>query len=393
MNKFETSNRKTRFPWRVPVWLPLMLSGALGAVLAAMPGTLQMRLAYGALVAVACGLSLAWAERQRRRERAELQAQAEAARQFGELCEQVLPIWGKQIGTGRTQTEEAVMALGSRFAGLSQRLQLAVDMSQAAGGAEHGEQGIVSLLHLSQTELGMIVTSLKSAAAAIESMTGQIATLSQFTAELKEMADDVATIAAQTNLLALNAAIEAARAGEVGRGFAVVAGEVRKLSKLSAETGKRINLKVESVNNAITGVLERAEQHARHEASVLAGSEQTIQRVLEGFGSAAEQLSQSTHILQAESAGIKLEIEDVLVSLQFQDRVAQILSHVQADLDKLHARLSEDRALAAQGVATPPIDIAAWLDELSRTYTTDEQRGNHVGEQTGNEQASQITFF
>lgn len=58
--------------------------------------------------------------------------------------------------------------------------------------------------------------------------------------KIKDIITVIDDIAFQTNLLALNAAVEAARAGEAGRGFAVVAGEVRTLSKRSAEAAKEI---------------------------------------------------------------------------------------------------------------------------------------------------------
>ncbi|MBC7859318.1 MAG: methyl-accepting chemotaxis protein, partial [Burkholderiaceae bacterium] len=339
-----------------------------------------------ALVAAASG---AWALRRARRERAGRDAQLGAGHDIAGLCEELLPVWRMQIDTGRNQTEEAVMALSARFAELSNRLRTAVDMSHAS--ARGG--GVVALLNDGQGELGQIIVALKSALSTMESMVQQVATLSGFTGELKEMAADVASIAAQTNLLALNAAIEAARAGEVGRGFAVVAGEVRKLSNLSAETGKRISVKVEAVNHAIGTVLERASSYARHEASVVEASEQTVGRVLGQFGGAAEQLEQSTAILQAESVGIQGEIEEVLVSLQFQDRVAQIFSHVQDDLDKLHACLVERREHAAADLPLAPLDAALWLEQLALTYTTDEQRSLHSGAGTGASAASEITFF
>jgi len=55
--------------------------------------------------------------------------------------------------------------------------------------------------------------------------------------KIQEIVSVIDGIAFQTNILALNAAVEAARAG---RGFAVVAGEVRTLSKRSADAAEEI---------------------------------------------------------------------------------------------------------------------------------------------------------
>jgi methyl-accepting chemotaxis protein len=315
-----------------------------------------------------------------------------------QLCKGVLPVWSAQIQIAGTQTEEAINVLASRFADLSQRLQDAVDAAAPGGRADcsgrDSESGLLKLLKDSETELKSIVASLRSAYEVRESMLHEIRALASFTKELKQMAQSVGEIASQTNLLALNAAIEAARVGEQGRGFAVVANEVRALSKLSSTTGKNISDMVETVSRSIASTLDISQQYAHRDAEAIAVSERTIDHVLENFHGTAACLAESAEMLRQESRAIHTEIADVLVALQFQDRVSQILNHVRQDMDKLDRRIAEHEAQAAsEGDAKCIADARAWLDELAQTYTTTEQRLVHAGAPVKAQAEASVTFF
>lgn len=308
------------------------------------------------------------------------------------VCASVLPIWSMQVEAGRAQTEDAVTALAVRFSGLAEKMAAAVSASQSAAGGngkKQGQEGLVDLLKTSQQDLGSIIDSLRESTVSKQSLLQEVNQLALFMGELKEMAAEVGSIAMQTNLLALNAAIEAARAGEAGRGFAVVADEVRKLSTLSAETGKRISQGAEQINAAIASTMSASEQSVTRDAESVTHSEAVIGQVIERFHGAASRLTDSSSILNEASMGIREEISDVLVSLQFQDRVSQILSHVRDDIQKLEMHVN-DCLSAGQCV---PIDTNAWLDELSKTYTTTEQRDMHTGANATQSASSEITFF
>jgi methyl-accepting chemotaxis protein len=253
--------------------------------------------------------------------------------------------------------------------------------------------GLIASLSENEVELNSIVATLRSALAMKESMLGEVTSLSQFTESLKRMAKDVGDIAKQTNLLALNAAIEAARVGEAGRGFAVVSDEVRKLSTLSGETGKKIDETVETVNKAIAATLRISHQYARQDEEMIVKSEKVIEHVVGSVHAALRGLADSSAVLRRETQSIGEEISDVLVALQFQDRVSQVLGQVGKDMSKLKDRLADQERQLAAGGTPGPMDAATWLDELSHTYTVPEQHMVHSGGAPPKAAATEITFF
>ncbi len=312
-----------------------------------------------------------------------------------EVCTEVVPIWSRQVETTRSQTETAIMDLANRFVGINAKLEASVRASQSAAGdlAGNAEGGALAVMARSESSLTGVIDSIREAQHSRNDMLEQVRSLNDYTGELRAMAVKVAEIAAQTNLLALNAAIEAARAGEAGRGFAVVADEVRKLSSLSSETGKKMSGTVDIISNAITSVFKIAESSSEHDFKSVASSELIIQQVLQSFNNVTSNLSDSAELLQQESAGIRDELSDVLVSLQFQDRVSQILVHVRNNMEKLHQHLQQYKQDKAASVPVKHINIKAWLAEMESLYATQEQVHTHRGTQSSAAVKQEITFF
>jgi len=387
--------------WITAPTIVLALLGATGILIAG--GLTTLALVFAVLLLVLSGglawmahshSQKAWRQMQAAGEQsladAQLRHRADHLGGLDQLCGGVLPVWSGQIEMARSHTEESITALANRFAAINQRIVNTVGSSQGASG-----DGLITLLQENEGELNSIIATLRASLATKDSMLSEIATLSKFTGQLKGMAQNVADIAKQTNLLALNAAIEAARAGEVGRGFAVVADEVRKLSDLSGGTGKKISDMVETVNQAIAATLQISQQYAAQDEAMVAQSEEIIQHVVGRTQEAALGLASASDVLRSETRSIGDEIAEVLVALQFQDRVSQILGHVGQDMGKLKERIVEHEAGRSRGDAPASLDARGWLEDLSHTYTVPEQHVVHRGGKpaTAAAAADEITFF
>lgn len=311
--------------------------------------------------------------------------------QFGA---QVAPVWSGHIESSREQMESAITALSERFSGIVDKLDVAVHTSNLeTGSIEDRDTGLVAVFARSEQELGAVLTSQKAAMTSMVSMLEQVQGLDRFIVELQDMAADVAKIAQQTNLLALNAAIEAARAGELGRGFAVVAKEFRMLSTQSGETGKRIAAKVGVISAAITDTCRVVRESVKEEDGSMLTAQTSIGTVLTDFRNITDALLRSSTLLKDESIGIKSEIGDALVQLQFQDRVSQMMNHVKDNIEHLPGFLQEHRQQYARGHVLEPLDSQALLSVLEKTYVMTDQHVIHKGGTVVQKDDTEITFF
>lgn len=272
----------------------------------------------------------------------------------------VLPVWRKHVAAVKGQTEEAVNKLAQSFASITEQFEAAGFKGTNAAEVDEDEVAI-SLFTLCERELQPVVGSMKHILDSKGALVSSVLDLARATSELQGMASGVSHIAAQTNLLAINAAIEAARVGEAGRGFAVIAKEIRNLSQESARTGKLITERMAQVAQIMQATVDATRNASEHDQTAIELSGCVIEDVL----SHVRELSGSAEGMRVQGTVIRSEIDRLMISLQFQDRVSQLITAVDTDIARLKGELEQAHPL-------PPAQV--WLSELQRNYTMPEQR-------------------
>ncbi|MCP4074916.1 MAG: hypothetical protein GY744_01860 [Gammaproteobacteria bacterium] len=316
------------------------------------------------------------------------------------ICQKTFPIWSRQIESSRIQTEESIIALTARFNDMSLHLEEVLSASQTS---THSQKmactdgaDMSAFLANSQQALQGVVSGLEEALREEAEFLKKLKVMAKHTDELDNMAASVGEIAEQINLLALNAAIEAARAGEYGRGFAVVADEVRKLAYQSAETGNNIREKVDSIGDYMASTLSDAEHYAESSMQTTTNGKDTIENVFGCLTQMITHLDEDGGQLRDTGDKIRIEIDDVMHALQFQDRVSQILGHVMEDFDRLLGHVDTYTGQRQTNEQLTPLDMEGFVDEIANNYTTNEERINHTNNTSSVEVAkdkSDLTFF
>lgn len=315
--------------------------------------------------------------------------------ELGAIDEELTGIWQKQIDTCIHQSEQAISDLTARFNNIVEKLEVANSLSQQQSGDGQGFD-VIDFISTCEEALRRVLETLKTTMENRDSLLREVHSLLAYIDELKGMANSVSKIASQTNLLALNAAIEAARAGEMGRGFSIVADEVRALSSKSGETGEMINKTVRVISEAITKTFKNAEEIVKDDDLGASESRAKINDVLDQFRQVADNMERSAEILRSCNKEIQFDVASSIVHFQFQDRISQILSHVQSNISELPLEIRRHSENYSTYGTLPAVEWGALARSLESTYATREEEINHKGSSvthaSRNESAA-VTFF
>jgi Methyl-accepting chemotaxis protein len=306
-------------------------------------------------------------------------AVAEPQPQLGMLS-RVMTAWQQQVQVVSDLVQHNVEGLIQPFNDMTARMRQENQSSLSMFGAHDNDSAITKTLDDTQIKLASVIDAFHSGLAHKAELQQTIGDLAQYMDEMKKMAASVQVLASQTNLLALNAAIEAARAGDAGRGFAVVADEVRTLSTKSGETGRDIGKKIESITAAIQATIDAAHRLVQHDEKNLALLDRSVNEVTEHLGEEINLLHEAGHRLHALSCETETNIEQIIIKLQFQDRVNQILSHLQSDMKHIAGTVDSNISL---------LDETRWKRDFQQRFTTEEEYQGRVSQTTN----SDITFF
>ena len=161
------------------------------------------------------------------------------------------------------------------------------------------------------------------------------------TARISETIAGIAEIADTTNLLALNATIEAATAGEAGRGFTVVAGEVKNLSRQTAQASADIAQIAHDIRGEVAGACDAIARIAAVISRIQQGQAGIVSAVHEQEGELSTmlgRLSQAAHGCQEIATAVtEVGAASALTSQEATglDRLAHRLAELAGDLTDL----------------------------------------------------------
>lgn len=168
----------------------------------------------------------------------------------------------------------------------------------------------------------------------MEQMTHSMRSMMQSAEKIKNIINEIDSIAQSTNMLSLNASIEAARAGQAGKGFAVVATQIGSLAGESASASKSTNDLITATLQAIKdgeSFAKKANEEFKKVIEDTSKSQQAISELMIIFkeqSNMVENATSSIHRISTIVQNTANVVEESKVISEKLSKQAEVLKHI-----------------------------------------------------------------
>jgi methyl-accepting chemotaxis protein len=259
----------------------------------------------------------------------------------------LLPEIVSQLKNVTHQTERSAIEIGDKIRFIYEKAQEHLVESNEISAQFRGGAGVdsnTSLSEVIQSSLRLLremIDMLEENSRLNTEYSGAIDTILVNTAEINKISDEIQYISDQTNLLALNAAIEAARAGEHGRGFSVVAEEVRKLSDRTSLASNNIIEIVEKVNVSVRDMSRSLQDNLKKNTERKTHVDHAVSELVRTAEDSTEVFTKLIANAVASSESVATNIDQIVMSLQFQDITKQQIDQALRPIDRIKSNIQE----------------------------------------------------
>ena len=252
-----------------------------------------------------------------------------------------------QIYTTIQQTEQATSTVASSFQAIINKATVqarqAMELLEGTQGAndEGVPQSLQDFIRVSDERLNKMADEVIRVADLsvqmvqdLDGVQGRAQAIDGFLLDVEKLAD-------QTSLLALNAEIEAARVGEHGRGFSIVAQAVRKLSLRSHEFSDRIRQHLKEVKVGLNKTYSDMSRLSAADMQHALKIKDDVIKLTQSLEDKNREVAETVGRINTISKEIAQDVQNVVISLQFQDITSQRLNSMLEPIDKLRDSLGQ----------------------------------------------------
>ena len=257
-----------------------------------------------------------WAED----ENSKITAVASYTTELERLLLSISPILSQHVMVSRESTEQEIISLASRFADMANALQQIVDSTDTTlEGRSHFY--LDSVINSSHDLLQPVLASLRQHHQKKYGIKD----------ELQQLSSDINSLsinATQVNNLYLKL-LSLKNTENQEPTFAVILGS---LASDVLEIDQQLSNKIYGIKTKVEVALSTSEISVQADNLTLSQTEANIDQILFHLNLASSHYHDNVKALRNNAEQIRVEIDEVLITLQFQDRVSQILSQVESNL-------------------------------------------------------------